>query len=134
LFVAIPKGFFPTQDVGLIIGISEGAQDSSFQRMVTLQEKLNDIIAHDPAVASFASQVGAGTAGQQGNDGRFYINLKPWDQRPGDGVMQVIARLTQKVQAVPGVATVHATRAGHQCRRPAVAHAVSGTTLQDAGQ
>ena len=46
----------------------------------------NDIIRADPAVASFASQVGAGTAGQQGNDGRFYINLKPWDQRPNDAV------------------------------------------------
>jgi hydrophobe/amphiphile efflux-1 (HAE1) family protein len=103
LFVIIPKGFFPTQDVGLIIGITEGAQDSSFARMATLQRKLNDIVAHDPAVASFASQVGAGTGGQQGNDGRMYINLKPWDQRPGDGVMKVIARLSQKVQAVPGV-------------------------------
>jgi hydrophobe/amphiphile efflux-1 (HAE1) family protein len=103
LFVIIPKGFFPTQDVGLIIGISEGAQDSSFERMAKLQQQLNDIVAHDPAVASFASQVGAGTGGQQGNDGRMYINLKPWDQRPGDDVMKVIARLSQKVQAVPGV-------------------------------
>ncbi len=103
LFVIIPKGFFPTQDVGLIIGISEGAQDSSFAHMVKLQQQLNDIVAHDPAVASFASQVGAGTGGQQGNDGRMYINLKPWDQRPGDDVMKVIARLSQKVQAVPGV-------------------------------
>ena len=96
LFVIIPKGFFPTQDIGLIIGISEGAEDSSFGRMVKLQQQLNDIVQHDPAVASFASQVGAGTAGQQGNDGRMYINLKPLDQRPGDGVMKVIARLTAK--------------------------------------
>jgi hydrophobe/amphiphile efflux-1 (HAE1) family protein len=104
LFVLVPKGFFPTQDVGLIIGISEGAQDASYQQMYKLQEQLNGLVEHDPAVASFASQVGAGTAGQQGNDGRMYINLKPWDQRPNDGVMQVIARLTQKAQAIPGVA------------------------------
>jgi multidrug efflux pump subunit AcrB len=103
LFVLIPKGFFPTEDIGLIIAVTEGAQDSSFQHMVELQRKLNDIVGHDPAVASYASQVGAGTAGQQGNDGRMYINLKPWDERPGDGVMQVITRLGQKVQAVPGV-------------------------------
>ena len=103
LFVVIPKGFFPTQDVGLIIAISEGAQDASYQQMARLQVQLNDIVAHDPAVASFASQVGAGTAGQQGNDGRMYINLKPWDQRPNDGVMQVIARLSKKAQAIPGV-------------------------------
>ncbi len=69
----------------------------------SLQQQLNDIVAHDPAVASFASQVGAGTGGQQGNDGRMYINLKPWDQRPGDDVMKVIARLSEKAQAVPGV-------------------------------
>ncbi len=103
LFVAIPKGFFPTQDIGLIIGISEGAQDASFDRMAILQQKLNDIVAHDPAVASFASQVGAGTAGQQGNDGRMFINLKPWDQRRGDDIMTVIARLSQKAQGLPGV-------------------------------
>ncbi|MGD0105327.1 MAG: efflux RND transporter permease subunit [Rhodopila sp.] len=103
LFVAIPKGFFPTEDIGLIIAVTEGAQDASFEHMAALQRRLNDIVGQDPAVASYASQVGAGTAGQQGNDGRMYINLKPWDQRPNDGVMQVIARLAQKAQAVPGV-------------------------------
>jgi hydrophobe/amphiphile efflux-1 (HAE1) family protein len=103
LFVTIPKGFFPPQDVGLIIGTSEAAQDVSFQQMKKLQTQLNDIILHDPAVASFASQVGAGTAGQQANDGRVYVNLKPWDQRPNDGVMKVIARLTSKARAVTGL-------------------------------
>src|SRR4029077_16007842 len=88
-----PKGFFPTQDVGLIIGIREGAQDSSFARMAGLQEKLNDIVGRDPAVASYASQVGAGAGGQQGNDGRMYIHLKPWAETPGRGVMAAIARL-----------------------------------------
>jgi len=103
LFVMIPKGFFPTEDIGLIIAVTEGAQDSSYEHMAELQRKLNDIVGRDPAVASYASQVGAGTAGQQGNDGRMYINLKPWGERPGDGVMQVIARLAQKAQAVPGI-------------------------------
>ena len=63
LYVLIPKGFFPTQDIGLIIGTSEGAQDASFQQMERLQKQLNEIVRNDPAVASFASQVGAGTAG-----------------------------------------------------------------------
>jgi multidrug efflux pump subunit AcrB len=70
---------------------------------VRLQTQLNEIIATDPAVASFASQVGAGTAGQQSNDGRFYINLKPWDQRPHDGVARVIARLAEKARGIVGV-------------------------------
>jgi hydrophobe/amphiphile efflux-1 (HAE1) family protein len=102
LYVDIPKGFFPVQDIGLIVGTSEGAQNASFQQMVRLQTQLNEIVRNDPAVASFASQVGAGTGGQQGNDGRLYINLKPWDQRPNDGVMKVIARLAQKAKAVQG--------------------------------
>ncbi len=102
LYIYIPKGFFPVQDIGIIVGTSEGAQNASFQQMVRLQTQLNDIVQHDPAVASFASQVGAGTAGQQGNDGRFYISLKPWHQRPNDNVMKVIARLAEKAKAVQG--------------------------------
>jgi hydrophobe/amphiphile efflux-1 (HAE1) family protein len=102
LYVDIPKGFFPIQDIGLIVGTSEGAQNASFQQMMRLQTQLNEIVRNDPAVASFASQVGAGTGGQQGNDGRLYISLKPWDQRPNDGVMKVIARLAQKAKAVQG--------------------------------
>jgi len=103
LYIYIPKGFFPIQDVGLIVATTEGAQNASFQQMVRLQTQLNEIVRADPAVASFASQVGAGTAGSQGNDGRMYINLKPWDQRPNDGVMHVIARLAEKAKAVQGV-------------------------------
>jgi multidrug efflux pump subunit AcrB len=102
-YIMVPKGFFPTEDIGLIIATSEGAQNASFQQMARLQTQLNEIVRNDPAVASFASQVGAGTAGSQGNDGRLYINLKPWDERPNDDVMKVIARLAQKAKAVQGV-------------------------------
>jgi hydrophobe/amphiphile efflux-1 (HAE1) family protein len=102
LFVTIPKGFFPTQDIGLIIGVSEGAQSASFQQMSRLQEQLNKIVGDDPAVASYAAQIGAGTAGQQGNDGRMFINLKPWADRPGDDVMKVIARISAKARSVTG--------------------------------
>jgi hydrophobe/amphiphile efflux-1 (HAE1) family protein len=102
-YILIPKGFFPVQDVGLIIATTEGAQNASFQQMERLQTELNTIVHDDPAVASFASQVGAGTAGAQGNDGRMYINLKPWDERPNDGVMKVIARLAEKAKAVQGM-------------------------------
>jgi multidrug efflux pump subunit AcrB len=97
----IPKGFFPPQDVGLIIAISEGPQDASFDKMVRLQSELNTLVAADPAVASFVSTVGAGVAGQQGNNGRMFINLKPWDERPG--IMQVIARLGRKTRDLVGV-------------------------------
>ncbi|HEX4113797.1 MAG TPA: efflux RND transporter permease subunit [Stellaceae bacterium] len=103
LFVYIPKGFFPIEDTGVIVGTSEGAQDASFDQMLGLQQKLNKIIGGDQAVAAYGSQVGAGTAGQQGNDGRFYISLKPWSERPNDDVMKVIARLARKARAVAGI-------------------------------
>jgi hydrophobe/amphiphile efflux-1 (HAE1) family protein len=103
LFMAVPKGFFPTEDIGLIVAITEGPQDASYQHMFGLQQQLNNIVQHDPAVASFVAVIGAGVAGQQGNDGRMFINLKPWDQRPNDGVMKVIARLRQKFAALAGV-------------------------------
>jgi hydrophobe/amphiphile efflux-1 (HAE1) family protein len=103
LFVYIPKGFFPIEDTGIIVGTSEGAQDASFDQMVRLQMKLNEMVGKDQAVAAYGSQVGAGTAGQQGNDGRLYISLKPWKDRPGDDVMKVIARLSRKAQAIPGI-------------------------------
>src|ERR1700722_7090309 len=78
LFVMIPKGFFPTQDIGLIIDITDAAQDISYDAMMARQERVNDIVRNDPAVASFASLVGAGNNGQTANNGRVFIHLKPW--------------------------------------------------------
>jgi hydrophobe/amphiphile efflux-1 (HAE1) family protein len=101
LFITIPKGFFPVQDIGLIVAITDANQDTSYSAMVKHQEQINKIVLDDPAVASFASIVGAGTGGQTANNGRLYINLKPWGERPP--VMQVIARLSQKVQSVEGL-------------------------------
>ena len=100
LFVIIPKGFFPQQDIGLLISITEANQDISYDEMYKKQEQVNAIIAADPAVASFASLVGAGNAGQTANNGRIFINLKPWGTR--DPIMKVIARLSEKVKAVEG--------------------------------
>ncbi|HTZ69713.1 MAG TPA: efflux RND transporter permease subunit [Acetobacteraceae bacterium] len=101
LFVLIPKGFFPTQDVGLILGITEANQDISFDAMIKRQEAVNEIVRNDPAVVSFASLAGAGNNGQTGNNGRIFINLKPWGQRPP--IMDVIARLSEKVSKLEGV-------------------------------
>jgi hydrophobe/amphiphile efflux-1 (HAE1) family protein len=101
LFVAIPKGFFPSQDIGLIIGITDARQDISYPAMKTLQERINQIVHDDPAVDSFASLIGAGSSGQTANNGRVFINLKPWGTR--DPVMKVIARLSEKVGALEGI-------------------------------
>jgi hydrophobe/amphiphile efflux-1 (HAE1) family protein len=101
LFYVIPKGFFPIQDIGLIIAITDANQDISYDAMVKRQEEVNNIVLHDPAVDSFASLVGAGNGGQTANNGRLFINLKPWGQR--DPVMQVIARLSEKMQKLEGI-------------------------------
>src|SRR5438067_11121064 len=91
LYMVIPKGFFPQQDTGLIIGLSEAAQDISFQAMAERQQALIDAVMRDPAVASVGSAVGAGGGNTTVNNGRVYIALKPQNQRPG--VDQVTARL-----------------------------------------
>src|SRR5260370_10174777 len=81
LFVIIPKGFFPQQDTGLIIGLSEAAQDISFQAMAERQQALINAVMRDPAVASIGSAVGAGGGNTTVNNGRVYIALKPPNHR-----------------------------------------------------
>jgi hydrophobe/amphiphile efflux-1 (HAE1) family protein len=102
LYAFIPKGFFPTQDTGIIVGITDAAQDTSFTQMASLQQAANQVVLHDSAVASVVSAIGAGTAGQTANNGRMYITLKPWSER-ADTATQVIARLDEKLQAVGGI-------------------------------
>ena len=102
LYVMIPKGFFPTQDTGIIIGITDTAQDISYDRMMALQGQVDQVTLHDPAVASVVSSVGAGSGGQTPNNGRMYITLKPWSDRKDDA-MQVIARLNQETSSVSGI-------------------------------
>src|SRR5436190_18514092 len=81
LYVIIPKGFFPQQDTGLIIGQSEAAQDISYQAMAERQQALQNALMRDPAVASVGAAVGAGGGVYTLNDGRVYIQLKPANQR-----------------------------------------------------
>jgi hydrophobe/amphiphile efflux-1 (HAE1) family protein len=102
LYVAIPKGFFPDQDTGILIGTTDAAQDISFTAMSALQQQVNAIVMEDPAVASVVAAVGAGVAGQTANNGRMYITLKPWDQRR-DNANQVITRIDRKMQSVQGI-------------------------------
>ncbi|MBO4225952.1 efflux RND transporter permease subunit [Bradyrhizobium neotropicale] len=101
LYVVIPKGFFPEQDTGLILGQSEASQDISFQAMAQRQQALLDVIMRDPAVASVGAAVGAGGGVYTVNDGRVYIQLKPADQR--DPIDKVIARLRTNLAKIQGV-------------------------------
>ena len=103
LYVIIPKGFFPQQDTGLIVGIVEGAQDISYAAMVQRVEAVIDILLQDPAVATVGANIGAGGATVTLNDGRMFIALKPREQRDASAD-QVIARLEKKLAAVEGIA------------------------------
>jgi hydrophobe/amphiphile efflux-1 (HAE1) family protein len=101
LAFVIPKGFFPTQDIGIISGLSVAAQDVSPDKMQQLQQALGDIVARDPDVASFGSVIGAGGA-QTTNTGRFFIQLKPNSERTSTA-LQVIDRLRPQLAKVEGV-------------------------------
>jgi HAE1 family hydrophobic/amphiphilic exporter-1 len=101
LFIAIPKGFFPQQDTGLIQGTSEAAQDVSFAEMMRLQEELGEIVAKDPDVATTAMAIGAGGSSPALNTGRFFITLKPRDERKASAY-EIIARLRKATEGVEG--------------------------------
>ena len=98
LFMAIPKGFFPQEDIGQIMVSTEAAQDVSFPELVRLQTQASEIIRADPAVDRVSSFTGAG--GTQ-NSGRMFIALKDRAHRPG--MEQVVNRLRGKLRAVPGL-------------------------------
>jgi hydrophobe/amphiphile efflux-1 (HAE1) family protein len=102
LFVIIPKGFFPQQDTGLILGTSEAAQDISFAEMARRERALADIVSKDPAVATVGMVIGAGGAQTQ-NNGRLFITLKPRDQRDVSAD-EVIRRLRPQLAKVEGAA------------------------------
>ncbi len=101
LYVIIPKGFFPPQDVGLLVGTLEGSQAASFPEMEQLVATADKIVASDPAVSTYSVSLGAGIAGQTGNDARYYINLKPFGERTVSA-QQVIARLRPKFEQIVG--------------------------------
>jgi hydrophobe/amphiphile efflux-1 (HAE1) family protein len=101
LYVVIPKGFFPEQDTGLIIGLSEAAQDISFQAMAERQQALLNALVRDPAVASVGAAVGAGGGNTTVNDGRVYIALKPKSER--GSMAEVLARLRTNLAKIQGI-------------------------------
>ena len=98
LFVTIPKGFFPEEDIGQIRVTTEAAEDTSFAAMVQLQERVAQIFRDDPNVATVNSFNGGG--GPQ-NTGRLFLNLKPRNQRPP--MKEVVDDLRRKLREVPGI-------------------------------
>ena len=102
LWIAIPKGFFPLQDNGIIQGTVQAPQSVSWASMAQRQQQVASIIMKDPAVQSLTSFVGVDGTNPALNSGRLQINLKPLDERE-DRIPAVIARLQQAVAALPGI-------------------------------
>ncbi len=102
LYLAVPKGFFPVQDTGVIQGISEAPQSISFRAMSERQQSLSRVILADPAVASLSSYIGVDGDNVTLNSGRLLINLKPHAERDVTA-SQVIDRLRPELAKLPGI-------------------------------
>ncbi|MBN9535676.1 MAG: efflux RND transporter permease subunit [Reyranella sp.] len=102
LFQAIPKGFFPIEDIGQISASTIGPDDASFDAMVARQSALAEILKRDPDVVSVVSTVGGGNAANTINSGRIFITLRDKSQRT-DNIQQVIGRLRRATATVPGI-------------------------------
>ena len=102
LLIIVPKGFFPQQDTGRIIGGIQGVQDTSFQAMRQRITRFVDIVRADPAVANVMAFTGSG-AGTTTNTGRVFMALKPLEER-NVSADQLINRLRPKLATVPGAA------------------------------
>ncbi len=101
LYIVVPKGFFPVEDTGYVIGITEGNTDIGFQAMVEHQREVADIVRKDPAVAYINSTVGAGGPNSLPNSGRMLVAMKPRDERDPQPV--VLARLRREANIFPGI-------------------------------
>jgi len=102
LFIVIPKGFFPVQDTGVILGISEAPQKISFAAMADRQQALARTILEDSAVESLSSFIGVDGTNTTINSGRIQINLKPLEER-GINASDIIRRLGPKLAAIDGI-------------------------------
>ncbi len=103
LYEVVPKGFFPVQDTGAVLGISQAPETVSFARMSRLQRQLVDVIRQDPAVENLTSIIGADGVNTTMNSGRIQIALKPLEDREGVSAVDVIRRLEPRLQQVAGI-------------------------------
>lgn len=102
LYIKTPKGYFPIDDSGFVIGSTRASADVSFQSMLGLQQRVMDIVMADPAVKGIGSSIGGGMHGGA-NRGFMFITLKPPAERGGLPTQQVIDRMRRNLEDVPGI-------------------------------
>lgn len=102
LYVIIPKGFFPQQDTGQIVGVTEASQDISFPAMSERQQALVNVLLKDPAIQSVASYIGPGGPTATLNQGRVFVILKPKPERKASAD-EIINRLKPKLAHIQGI-------------------------------
>ena len=102
LFITIPKGFFPEEDIGQIQITTEAAEDISFPAMKALQERVAEALRADPSVQDVNSFVGVGGSTATQNAGRLFAVLKPRGERPA--MPQVLESLRKRFREIPGIA------------------------------
>jgi multidrug efflux pump len=102
LYVRTPKGFFPSDDTGLIYGGTRASSEISFNFMYDLQQKAEAIVRADPAVAGVGSSIGSSGWNASVNRGNLFISLKPLSER-GATTQAVVTRLRLKTADIPGL-------------------------------
>ena len=101
LYIFIPKGFFPTQDTGVIQGITEASQSVSYTAMAGYQQDLANVILQDPDVESLSSFIGVDGINSTLNNGRLLINLKPHNKRAN--IQKILKRIQEQVDQIPNI-------------------------------
>src|SRR5579859_2170504 len=102
LFLVVPKGFFPVQDTGVILGITEAPESASFQSVANAQQQVADIVLKDSEVESLSSFIGVDGTNMTPNVGRIQINLKAREDRTASADA-IIRRLQPKVNQISGM-------------------------------
>jgi multidrug efflux pump len=103
LYYQVPKGYFPQDDSGLIVGGTRASPDVSFSGMLGLQQRVADIVLSDPAVQALGSSLGGSAFAGSQNRGQMFISLKPPAERGGVTTQEVMDRLRKKLFPLPGM-------------------------------
>ncbi|RYD33515.1 MAG: acriflavine resistance protein B, partial [Verrucomicrobiaceae bacterium] len=107
VFIKMPKGFFPQQDIGLMLVTVEAPPDISYDAMYGIAQNVGGILMADPGIAGFQNRIGGGRGGAN-NSSRYFVTLKPRGER--DNILKVIDRLRAKTSRIPGVTVFYQAR------------------------